>query len=306
MEKKTMGSFIAVLRKSMGLTQKQLADQLNVSDKTISHWERDESAPDLSLIPVLAEIFGVTCDELLRGEKNSNSASVEITHKGEKQLEYLLTKSFNTLKIRSLFYIAISIVGFICGIILLYEDKGNAGFLASLAFGVIAFVLNLISYIMYSFSIKSYELDEKVKTACIQKGNTITARIVYFIIFVLAFSVSLTQCGPYLDDIMNVGLLYAGGAVVACIVIDIVLRSLGVFYKKKRTEQEKKILCFSTITFTTLAVVLICTGIFQYVSMAQTAKLGDIFSMLRYVIYPLEVIVAFFVYALGMKNIKGK
>ena len=160
MEKKTMGSFIAVLRKSMGLTQKQLADKLNVSDKTISHWERDESAPDLSLIPVLAEIFGVTCDELLKGEKSSNSASGEITHRGEKQLEYLLTKSFNNLKIRSLFYIAISIVGFICGIILLYDDKGNAGFLVSLAFGVIAFIIDIISYIKYSVSIKSYELDE--------------------------------------------------------------------------------------------------------------------------------------------------
>ena len=69
MEKKTIGQFIAVLRKSNGLTQKDLAEELNVSDKTISHWERDESAPDLSLIPVIADLFGVTADELLRGER---------------------------------------------------------------------------------------------------------------------------------------------------------------------------------------------------------------------------------------------
>ena len=69
MEKKTIGQFIAVLRKSNGLTQKDLAEELNVSDKTISHWERDESAPDLSLIPVIADLFGVTTDELLRGER---------------------------------------------------------------------------------------------------------------------------------------------------------------------------------------------------------------------------------------------
>ena len=69
MEKKTLGSFIALLRKSRGMTQRELAEKLGVSDKTISHWERDESAPDISMIPVIAEIFDVTCDELLKGEK---------------------------------------------------------------------------------------------------------------------------------------------------------------------------------------------------------------------------------------------
>ena len=62
MEKKTIGSFIATLRKANGMTQKDLAEKLNVSDKTISHWERDDGAPDLSAIPVIAELFEVTCD----------------------------------------------------------------------------------------------------------------------------------------------------------------------------------------------------------------------------------------------------
>ncbi|MEG1176782.1 MAG: helix-turn-helix transcriptional regulator, partial [Ruthenibacterium sp.] len=57
MERKTIGSFIAVLRKANGLTQKDLAEKLNVSDKSVSRWERDDGAPDLSLVPVIAEIF---------------------------------------------------------------------------------------------------------------------------------------------------------------------------------------------------------------------------------------------------------
>lgn len=69
MEKKTIGAFIAALRKANGLTQKQLADKLCVSDKAVSRWERDETLPDLTLIPVMAEIFGVTSDELLRGQR---------------------------------------------------------------------------------------------------------------------------------------------------------------------------------------------------------------------------------------------
>lgn len=69
MEKKTIGKFIAVLRKANGMTQKELGERLFVSDKTVSRWERDECEPELSLIPAIAEIFGVTADELLRGEK---------------------------------------------------------------------------------------------------------------------------------------------------------------------------------------------------------------------------------------------
>ena len=71
MEPKTIGNFITTLRKANGMTQKELAEKLNVSDKTVSRWERDDGAPDLSVIPVIAEIFGVTCDELLRGERKT-------------------------------------------------------------------------------------------------------------------------------------------------------------------------------------------------------------------------------------------
>lgn len=71
MEHNTIGSFIAAERKAKGMTQKQLAQMLNVSDKAISRWERDESQPDLTLIPVMADIFGVTADELLRGQRSA-------------------------------------------------------------------------------------------------------------------------------------------------------------------------------------------------------------------------------------------
>ena len=71
MEKKTIGKFISALRKAKGMTQKDLGEKLFVSDKTVSRWECDESTPELSLIPSIAEIFGITTDELLRGERNN-------------------------------------------------------------------------------------------------------------------------------------------------------------------------------------------------------------------------------------------
>ena len=71
MTNKSMGSFLSELRKEKGITQRDLADYLAVSDKTISHWECDKYSPDISVIPILAEYFGVTCDEILKGERKA-------------------------------------------------------------------------------------------------------------------------------------------------------------------------------------------------------------------------------------------
>jgi transcriptional regulator with XRE-family HTH domain len=76
---KSICNFLSELRKEKGITQKELADFLNVSDKTVSHWECDKYSPDISVIPVLAEFFGVTCDEILRGERKLREKSENIS-----------------------------------------------------------------------------------------------------------------------------------------------------------------------------------------------------------------------------------
>lgn len=69
MENNRMGEFLAALRKSKGYTQQEVADTLGVSNKTVSSWETGASCPDISMLPVLAELYGVTCDELIRGKR---------------------------------------------------------------------------------------------------------------------------------------------------------------------------------------------------------------------------------------------
>lgn len=68
-DREAFGAFLVQLRKEKGLTQKELARQLYVSDKAVSKWERGLSLPDISLLTPLAEILGVTVTELLRGER---------------------------------------------------------------------------------------------------------------------------------------------------------------------------------------------------------------------------------------------
>ena len=64
----TMGNRIAMLRRKKELKQDTLAEMLGVSPQAVSKWENDQSCPDISLLPKLAKILGVTVDELLTGE----------------------------------------------------------------------------------------------------------------------------------------------------------------------------------------------------------------------------------------------
>ncbi|MBQ4151372.1 MAG: helix-turn-helix transcriptional regulator [Clostridia bacterium] len=75
---------IAELRILNNMTQMELAEKLNYSDKTISKWERAESSPDISVLVEIADIFGVTLDYLVKSE---NIEEAVIEHKS-KEIKY--------------------------------------------------------------------------------------------------------------------------------------------------------------------------------------------------------------------------
>lgn len=69
MNQKSVGTTISQLRKNNGLTQSQLAEQLGVSDKTISKWENGLGFPEVTQFPQLAKLFGVSVDYIMTGER---------------------------------------------------------------------------------------------------------------------------------------------------------------------------------------------------------------------------------------------
>ena len=144
MERKTIGGFIAALRRANGMTQRELADRLNVSDKTVSRWERDESAPELAAIPVLAEIFGVSCDELLRGERRppeERGGPEAATPRGEKERRRLIALSLSRFRTRTYIIMGVAAAGLlaamVCDLALL---RAYIGFFAGAAFYLAAAV----------------------------------------------------------------------------------------------------------------------------------------------------------------------
>ena len=74
----TIGKRIAQLRKEKGMTQEELSQKMEVSAQAVSKWENDQTCPDISLLPKLAELLGVTVDELLSGEKQELAQTAKV------------------------------------------------------------------------------------------------------------------------------------------------------------------------------------------------------------------------------------
>lgn len=160
MEKKTMGSFIAILRKAKGMTQKELAELLNVSDEAVSRGERDESAPDITLIPVLADIFEVTCDDLLRGEKVGKEAFEETTEKRTHRMKILLKKSRSRFQAFSMISIGVALFGFLIAVVANFTfHKATIGFYCVLCGILAAGISQTAFYLYFKGEVDTEEID---------------------------------------------------------------------------------------------------------------------------------------------------
>lgn len=152
MERKTLGSLISALRRAAGMTQKDLAEKLNVSDKAVSRWERDESAPDLTLVPLIADLFDITVDELLRGQRRSTADIVEnaeqIEYKKEENThrqKMLLANSMRKFKSFMFIPIGLEAAGLLVAMICNFGFyRAALGFLFGITFMVAAFICSFV------------------------------------------------------------------------------------------------------------------------------------------------------------------
>ena len=203
MEKKTIGALISALRKANGMTQRDLADRLHVSDKTVSRWERDEGTPDLALIPVLAEIFGISCDELLRGERNApeNQNSSDTTARGEKQRQRLLKSTLSQYRTQCYYTMLLSSVGLICALICnLAFLKAVLGFLLGAIFFAASIIFQLIVKNQAFLSVEDAGLDEQTLSDFHRRIMKLTEQSIGLTIGLMGFTFPMLLVGA------NVGL----------------------------------------------------------------------------------------------------
>ena len=148
MNQEKIGKFIIKLRKEKKFTQKELADKLNVTDRAISHWENGRSIPDVSLYKPICEIFNITVNELLSGERLSKEES---TNKADENL-IILTKEKSALYDAARWgYFTATILLFIYVVILAIK-KGSEVATGSFVF-LILILSGTIFWWIYSFKI---------------------------------------------------------------------------------------------------------------------------------------------------------
>lgn len=116
MDVKKIGRFIAENRKAKQLTQKELAEKLGVSDKTVSRWENGNYMPDLSLLQPLSEELGISLNELLSGEHIEQE---KVAEKAEASLASTLEYSDRKIK-KSKWKMCLIVAGVVLGLALIW------------------------------------------------------------------------------------------------------------------------------------------------------------------------------------------
>ena len=117
MDQIRIGNFIAQCRKAQNLTQRQLADELGISDKTVSKWECGNGLPEVSLMLPLCTALGITVNDLLSGER---IAQADYQKKAEENMMELVRENAENKKrlALSLICVAVTVIA-VCALIAL-------------------------------------------------------------------------------------------------------------------------------------------------------------------------------------------
>lgn len=152
MEQKKVGGFLKELRKERNMTQQQLAEQLNVSTRTVSRWETGTNMPDISVLVELAEFYDVSIPEIIDGERKSGKMDEEIKETALKLSDY--AEAVNEKIKGRLFWLTIAaLIGMIAFMVIeiagldtpdsIYEKIASAGL--GLDFGMLIVIAMYLS-----------------------------------------------------------------------------------------------------------------------------------------------------------------
>ncbi len=182
MDQLKTGKFIAEMRKSKGLTQKQLADALLISDKTVSKWECGNGLPEVSLMLPLCELLGITVNELLTGKRLS---SEEYQKNAEDNIVTLMKKMSET-KFRMIVEVLVLALTLLSSIALImvagYAPLSNGWRIALTAIGLVVMAIGILICAFLEMREAVFECKKcgakfiPTKTAYIMGMHTITRR----------------------------------------------------------------------------------------------------------------------------------
>ena len=110
MDTKKIGIFLKQLRKENGMTQEQLGDKVGVSNKTVSRWENGNYMPPVECLSILSDIYNISINEILAGERVSDEAFTKIAEKNIVSTLDALEKENQIFEKRRMWILAITTV----------------------------------------------------------------------------------------------------------------------------------------------------------------------------------------------------
>lgn len=149
MNQEAIGKFIAACRKEKGLTQMQLAEKLNITNRAVSKWETGKSCPDTSIMLELCDILGITVNELLSGERISMENYQKKAEENLIDLQQKKDKAQKGLLRVELIWLAVAILVSPIHFAVNYyypENKGTGVGLLIALVGLILFVVYFVRY----------------------------------------------------------------------------------------------------------------------------------------------------------------
>ncbi|MBP0959511.1 MAG: helix-turn-helix domain-containing protein [Oscillospiraceae bacterium] len=190
MDQIRIGEFLKELRKEKGLTQEQLAEQFNVSRRSVSRWETGSNLPDLSILVELAEFYDVDIKEIIDGARKSEMMNEEVKEVAFKMADYAVEqKSRFLIWIRRISLVGVVLMAVILGLQTFNYEAGTGTFLCYV-FSVLAFVVMVILS-LYTNGL----LEEDAKRKKFVKGCKIFILIVGILVlsFIMRFGFVLTM-----------------------------------------------------------------------------------------------------------------
>lgn len=154
-----IGAFLKELRKEKGFTQEQLAEQLNVSRRSVSRWETGYNLPDLDILIEMADYYDVGLQELLSGERENEEMNKELEETISKVAEYSNEDKLKITKRMHMLFIG----GFVADIIytiLFFTDHAD-NFWGGLCLGITSgmIIVGIIITSKYAHKIRKYKMN---------------------------------------------------------------------------------------------------------------------------------------------------
>lgn len=158
MDTKKIGIFLKELRKEKGMTQEQLGERIGVSNKTISRWETGNYMPPVDCLNMLSDIYDISINEILAGERVSEDAFAEIAEQNITVTLKELEKDYQNFEKKMIFILAVTTLLTII-IITLLPMETIKDVIVMLLVVAVAFIANTLNIV--ALAAKKEMLDNK-------------------------------------------------------------------------------------------------------------------------------------------------